>query len=354
VTEAVARRPETPWLQRLCDEFAVAPVRVGAALAVGLSALFVAGELALGRHRLLDALPAGHDGLRDVRIAFVNFLLAGYAAAALPAVVRGARRRIAALRPLFDPGDATARALADGVGIYRRAQLRAAGLFGVGLGLLTPLLAEGAEFAYHPRAWSYEVAWHRLLVPFIGWWTGRFLFAVLAESQRLSRLAARLPAIDLFDLRPLVCFARQGLSNALLNVGFVSILALYLFESGFGVMFVLLGVMNLGVSGAGLLLPVRGVHLRIRAAKSAELDWCRERLREVRTQLAVPPAPRPGSGATEARLADLLAYRAFVEAVREWPFDASTLVRFGLYLLIPLGSWAGGALVERLIDALLG
>jgi len=39
--------------------------------------------------------------------------------------------------------------------------------------------------------------------------------------------------------------------------------------------------------------------------------------------------------------------------VREWPFDASTLVRFGLYLLIPLGSWAGGAFVERVIDALL-
>ena len=40
--------------------------------------------------------------------------------------------------------------------------------------------------------------------------------------------------------------------------------------------------------------------------------------------------------------------------MREWPFDASTLARFGLYLLIPLGSWAGGALVERLINAILG
>jgi hypothetical protein len=182
---------------------------------------------------------------------------------------------------------------------------------------------------------------------------GRFLFDVLAESRRLSQLAARLPAIDLFDLRPLVCFARQGLSNALLNVGFVSILALSLFESGFGVVFGLVGLMNLGVSAAGQLLPVRGAHLRIRAAKGAELDWCRERLREARAQLAAPEVPRPGSAATDARLADLLAYRAFVEGVREWPFDASTLVRFGLYLLIPLGSWAGGALVERLIDALL-
>jgi hypothetical protein len=349
VTEAVAHRPGAPWLQRLCDELPVAPVWAGAAIAMALSALFVAGELALGRQRLLETLPAGVDSLRDVRLAFVNFLLAGYAAAAFPAVVRGTRRRIAALRPLFDPADATANALADAAGSYGRTQLRVAGLLGVGLALLLPLLAEGAEFAYRPGAWSYEVAWHRALAPLVGWWTGRFLYAVLAESRRLSRLAARLPAIDLFDLRPLVCFARQGLSNALLNVGFVSILALFLFESGFGVMFALLGVLNLGVSAAGLLLPVRGAHLRIRAAKSAELDWCRERLREARAEFAARPRP----GATDASLADLLAYRSFVEGVREWPFDASTLARFGLYLLIPLGSWAGGALVERVVDALL-
>ena len=48
-------------------------------------------------------------------------------------------------------------------------------------------------------------------------------------------------------------------------------------------------------------------------------------------------------------LADLVAYRGLVDAAREWPFDASTVRRFGLYMLIPLGSWLGGALVERLM-----
>ena len=42
-----------------------------------------------------------------------------------------------------------------------------------------------------------------------------------------------------------------------------------------------------------------------------------------------------------------------VEALREWPFDNSTIGRFALYLLIPVGSWIGGALVERVIDVLL-
>lgn len=43
-----------------------------------------------------------------------------------------------------------------------------------------------------------------------------------------------------------------------------------------------------------------------------------------------------------------------VEAVREWPFDAPAVLRFVLYLLIPVAGWIGGALMERLLDAALG
>ena len=46
-------------------------------------------------------------------------------------------------------------------------------------------------------------------------------------------------------------------------------------------------------------------------------------------------------------------YVYLVESVREWPLGAPALLRFALYLLIPVGSWAGGAMVERAIDVLL-
>ena len=49
----------------------------------------------------------------------------------------------------------------------------------------------------------------------------------------------------------------------------------------------------------------------------------------------------------------LLAWEARVESIREWPFDTPTLVRFALFLLIPLGSWLGGAVVERVVDLVL-
>jgi hypothetical protein len=48
-----------------------------------------------------------------------------------------------------------------------------------------------------------------------------------------------------------------------------------------------------------------------------------------------------------------LAYPDRVEAMREWPFDSSTLLRFGLYLFIPVASMVGGALVERVLDLVL-
>ena len=37
----------------------------------------------------------------------------------------------------------------------------------------------------------------------------------------------------------------------------------------------------------------------------------------------------------------------------EWPFDAGMRLRFLFYLAIPVGSWLGGALVERLLGAAL-
>ena len=57
--------------------------------------------------------------------------------------------------------------------------------------------------------------------------------------------------------------------------------------------------------------------------------------------------------APPGRKADLLARWAFVEGLSDWPLDVPTLGRFALYLLIPLGSWLGGALVERVVNQVM-
>lgn len=53
------------------------------------------------------------------------------------------------------------------------------------------------------------------------------------------------------------------------------------------------------------------------------------------------------------RLSALLDLEIRLERVRVWPYDASNWLRFGLYMLLGLGSWLGAATVERLLNSLL-
>ena len=111
-----------------------------------------------------------------------------------------------------------------------------------------------------------------------------------------------------------------------------------------------IGPIALGLAAAALLLPARGVRDRVRRAKREELERVRQAIQGNTDALANSAiAKRAGS----VGLVDLLAYRQYVDSVREWPFDAPMLGRFALFTLLPLGSWLGGALVERVLGSLL-
>ena len=106
-------------------------------------------------------------------------------------------------------------------------------------------------------------------------------------------------------------------------------------------------VAGVAVAIAALLWPARRLRGAIREAKHRELARIREELHRARDEVV------SGRAAEGGRLADLLAYRRYLEELRDWPFDNSTVARFLRYLLIPLGSWLGGALVERFVSNLL-
>ncbi len=342
-------RYSVPWTQQLFDAVPWAPVWVGSALAAVLVALFLAVEFALGRFEALSALAVvdPEDAFRDFRLAIFNCLQLVYLPTAFAYVVHSARRSASALRPLVGTGDAETERLLRGAGSYERAPLRAFGLIGLASSYAVAMLATRGSNQFDLALWSPEVVWHRITTPLIGWFLLRLFYAVLAESGRLSRVAARMETVDLWDLRPLAPFTRVGLTHALLAIGFFSLFALFLSEEGFVFMVGFIGLMMTGLALSGLLLPVRGVRQRIRAAKQAEFDWCNAALRAARTELSQE------GPSTENRMADILAYKGAVEAVREWPFDASTFRRLGLYAVIPVASWTGGALMERAFDALL-
>ena len=94
-----------------------------------------------------------------------------------------------------------------------------------------------------------------------------------------------------------------------------------------------------------------GAHRCLRDAKATELTSVRRTIEEAR--VAALDAGRE-SAESASRLPGLIAYERRIVEVSEWPFDARSLGRVALYVLIPLASWVGGALVERLVDAALG
>ena len=97
---------------------------------------------------------------------------------------------------------------------------------------------------------------------------------------------------------------------------------------------------------------MQGIHDRIVAQKQQRLEQLAASIREAQEPVI---AARPGEAADfAAHLHALLALRAQIEQARDWPWDVSTLLRFAFYVAIGVGSWLGGALVERVVDVVLG
>jgi hypothetical protein len=338
-------RAGAPWSDRIFAALPVAPIWLGVGFAVALLLAFALLSAALGD---FAEFLAGEESLlqaRDARLGVIIVILAAFLPTAHRYAMLGARRNLGALRPLIAPGS-------DGDAVrlpfHRR---RIAALLGL---LLPPLvgLSVDRDPGLYLRAdyWGVEQIWTWSLGAFCGWNLGVFIDTTFACSRRFSEIAARLERIDLLDLSGLAPFARQGLLFALLWVLLPSIFAVNAVDRDFASSIFLVCAVCVVVSTTALLLPVLGVHRRIREAKHEEIGRVEAAIRGDAAALEGSAIAARGSSPS---LADLIAYRSWIESRPEWPFDTGMRLRFGLYLAIPLGSWLGGALVERLLTTAL-
>lgn len=330
--------PLPPWSQRLFDRSPFSPFGTGALLALGLLLIFFGMEFALGRFASYEA----DSGFReDLRVAVVLCLVAGYLPAAWVHAVRSARQTADELVPSLTRGEQPPGI--EQAGLFDRSELRRAGVVSLAL-VAAGLVLIGEGFALM----GPEAYFHRLLLSWIGWIGGRAAYATWVESMRFSQLGRQGVRIDLLDLASVAPLIRYGLRQALVTIGAFSLLALMFYDSEAApnlIWFLLAASLSfLVLAAVALLMPLRGVHDAIAREKAQELARVNDRIRR-------------GLGDSEGRalpsLADWIAYRALIESVREWPIDAPTLRRFALYLAIPLGSWFGGAVAQRFVDALL-
>jgi len=324
---------------------------LGIGISGSLIAILLIVESVLGRWDLLltdgefNALARVSQGvLRDVRIAFVHCLQVGFLPAAFLHVMRSSRRSVLVLQGALNCTREECETLAASIRLSTRG-LIIIGSIGFALSFATPyLIPPVSESPWDPSTWSPEVAWHRILGPVIGLWAWWLVYAVVGVSLRMSRIAKQLSQINLLDLSPLTPFAQQGLTNALLLIGSLSIWSLMMIETGFGqMMFIIGGAMLFSIAFA-LLLPVRGVHQRIRQSKEEELAWLNDAIAKQRSAFQTSGADQDGG-----KMADFVAYRGLVENVSEWPFTTSTYMRVFLYALLPLASWGVGIFAEQVV-----
>ena len=324
-----------PIRQKLQDNPAI--------LGIGIIVILLFGLLL--HEYLLDSLTVifepGSERHDDFREAVIFCFLAGYLPAAYFYLMHRTRNNIGELEKFLEPVN-----VPTSINIGKRS-LILWGLVGMMVAVFITYLT--AQSPWDPSTWNPEVWWHRGLSLFVGFWTCNFLKLVGDSSEWVSRLAVRIKKVDLLDLSPLSPFVNQGLLTTMLIIGFVSICSLFLLEPGQWLLVVIMVGLTLPVALLGLLLPVRGVHRRIREAKQAELQWTREKIRQ-----AIPLLHDISSEGSSSQMGDLEAYRRLIEDVPEWPFQSSTIVKVVLYLLIPIASWFGGLLIEGMVELVWG
>ncbi len=314
-------------------------------VALAFAALYLASALLFGDLSVfLD--PNGRFGLvRLVRFNAALGLVLAYLCASLWLGQRWLRHGLEDLRAVVAASEAEwsawrARARSPGTArLGRAAALGAAG--GVVVDVIGARASDAALF------WTGHQIWVHIL--------NVVVFGVLGSLIAMSNTRAgvyqeigRRARVTLGDIAPLAPFARAGLRTALLWFLGTSLASLLLADTDSPTLVISILLATTAIAVASLLAPSRGVHERLCDAKRRELGWLRAEIARASGAL------RAGDGPGAAQLPALLAWEARVLAAPDWPFDSGTVARFGLFLLVPLGSWLGGALVERVVERWFG
>jgi len=338
--EAVVLDLASDALDRLYARLPVSPWVVGVGIFTALAALYVLATAITGE--LAEFLARNTSLLtdRNARLGLLLPILIAYIPTAQRVLALASRRHLATL--------------AGGRTGPTPAPLGSRGLVMALFVLFVPLTAFFVDrdtlLYFRAGYWSAATSSNWLLGGLFCLVFARFGHATLSWSRAFTRAAPPAEQIDLFDRDWLAPFASQGLLCALLWLAIPTIFALNVGDAPFAVLALPLTLGCIAVGWAALWLPTSGVRHSLVEAKRDELARVHRALKGDRGALrALAVAPRE----PEPSLTDLIAYERFIRELPTTPFDQGNRIRFLLYLALPLGSWLGGALVERAIGLFL-
>ena len=314
----------------------------------GMLVLLSAYALGAGSVGRIDALldPNGPLGLTpSFRMNLVILAVLAHTFWATVWEPRSATEHLREMRPLVALSDGDFAALARRR-LTKPDHAVSGAIFGAGVVLVANRLTHGAW-----SGWPYDIhfLWSLPLTTALFTLLGYNGVRAVRVARLFSELGQHHIQFRLLEPGALQPFARRGLAGA--RVWFIgsAIAVLLLFDSTTPVLVGLIIVATMVVGIVSLLLPCLGIHREMRRCKQAELA----RVRGVIEARSEALFERGAALESEPGLASALAYEMRIEGIGEWPFDTPNLVRFALFFLIPVGSWLGGAMVERLVDAAL-
>jgi hypothetical protein len=333
--------PITDWLLRPFAAVSFSPLWLGALAVVAYTLVSQAGRIFLGTSAWeLNWVLV--DGLNGVIVAFTAtglFYLRGFML-----------RDLSELQPVLGCSRAELEEIAIEVTCVPARRLLAFVVPSVLVFFAMPIL-DPQFFGNQkpPPLGDPELTFYMLRSALTGWVVGHAAATELQSTRAYHGLAARDLDIDLLDTSPLHTFTRRGQRACLVWIGAASLVSLFWLSEVAGSTNGIIMVAIIFLIVGSFFYSIRGVHGSIVREKQSQLDQLRSEIRRERGSLLDRDRDDGGS----ARLASLLAYHDLVERAPEWPFDTPVVLRLALFVLLGLGSWLGGALVERLLESLI-
>ncbi len=338
---------------------ATKPSAHGARGSAWLRGLFVAvGLLALQALAILATDPADRFDFNWFR-ALALPLLAGYGAAAIPLILASGTHALRRLAPTLPGGAREAEREAAKLDSGARRRWAVAGAIGVAVPLIIGTLLR--ERAARVLA-GVPIDLYFVIAAMTFWSVATHVIQLVIDvGRRLRRVAHERVRVDLFHLEALRPFGAFGLQQALVILGGITVAFALLATpdadqawlmrlrliAGVPLLVPLLAGTFL-VAGAAFLAPMWAIRRRIQEEKAAVLERVSAQLGPHWEETADLERTAQTLG-----LPGLLALRAQIGQLAEWPVDDGMKRRFGLYLLLPVFSLLLKGLVEAIIEQLV-
>jgi hypothetical protein len=182
----------------------------------------------------------------------------------------------------------------------------------------------------------------------VGWAGLSLVYTTIRRGRALGRLSHEPFTVDVFDPTPILPFGNIALAVALAPAGVILILL-----AGFGLPNAWLGwtivLLSALATMLALLLPLRGIHRQMLAAKQAALKNLNSLIAKAYGEAIGPPLPPTDLARLTERTNTLIPIRKTVQEMTTWPFrDTVALGRALLIASAPLIYTAFGQLINVL------